>query len=274
MEQKKILLEFIKKHPNLASGKFSNNFSQKEAQRLWQELTVILNSCGTDKDWKSWRKTWQDIRSRTKIKNSEYHKQRRRTGGGPCPEITTNEFENEVLDTIKLVSIQGHQEVLESATDFTFDSSHDNESVFEDDRLDDDYTQKIDEVPRALRDHNSVMISELTSSEAIPSAVPVAKQNPEVPIMKKKFPRAPRKKLIYASEAAENYKASLDKKNAIKSKYYEKKLTILERIAVAKEQSAAAKERAATALERSANAAEEIASELSTGIKAILEAFC
>lgn len=147
MEQKKIILEFIKKHPNLASGKFSNNFTQKEAQRLWQELSVILNSCGTEKDWKSWRKviilfiensilndnisnffqTWQDIRSRTKIKSSEYYKERRRTGGGPCPDNTTTEYENEVLDTIKLVSIQGHQEVSESATDFTFDSPHENE---------------------------------------------------------------------------------------------------------------------------------------------------
>lgn len=58
------------------------------------------------------------------------------------------------------------------------------------------FERTIDEVPRALRDHNSVMTSELTRSEAIPLAVPVSKQNVEMPMMKKKFPRAPRKKLI------------------------------------------------------------------------------
>ncbi|KAG5882786.1 hypothetical protein JTB14_023625 [Gonioctena quinquepunctata] len=54
--------------------------------------------------------------------------------------------------------------------------------------------------------------------------------------------RAPRKKLLYAAEASNNYRISLEKKNDIKSKYYEKKIILLERIATAKERSAAAQE--------------------------------
>ncbi|KAK4887463.1 hypothetical protein RN001_003734 [Aquatica leii] len=61
------------------------------------------------------------------------------------------------------------------------------------------------------------------------------------PTIKKQFPKTPRKKLVYAAVASENYRKSLDQKNEIK-KYYEKKLVILERIAVAKEKSAARKE--------------------------------
>lgn len=56
-EQKRIMLEFIKKNSKLTSGKFSNDFTQKDAQRMWQELTNLLNSCpGANKDWKAWRK--------------------------------------------------------------------------------------------------------------------------------------------------------------------------------------------------------------------------
>lgn len=66
-EQKKLMLEFLKKHPKLIVGKFSNDFTQKTGQNLWQELTNILNSCpGANKDWKSWRK----VREISKVKKS------------------------------------------------------------------------------------------------------------------------------------------------------------------------------------------------------------
>lgn len=63
-EQKKILLEFVKKNPSLVSGKFSNNFTQKDGQILWQDISKILNSCpGANKDWKSWRKVIKKSKS-------------------------------------------------------------------------------------------------------------------------------------------------------------------------------------------------------------------
>lgn len=58
-EQKTLLLQFMEKHPCLMSGKFSADFTYKDATILWQKLTNILNSCnGVSKDWKSWRKVY------------------------------------------------------------------------------------------------------------------------------------------------------------------------------------------------------------------------
>lgn len=65
-EQKKLMLEFIKKHPKVITGKFSNDFTQKNAQNMWQELANLLNSCpGAHKDWKAWRK----VRKINKLKS-------------------------------------------------------------------------------------------------------------------------------------------------------------------------------------------------------------
>lgn len=56
-EQKKILVEWVVKHPQLNTKKFSANFTLKDSQRLWEEVTIILNSCvGATKTWQLWRK--------------------------------------------------------------------------------------------------------------------------------------------------------------------------------------------------------------------------
>lgn len=58
--QKKNLMEFMKKNPDLCSGKHTKNFTAKHALTLWHSITSDLNSMacygGPIKDWKSWRK--------------------------------------------------------------------------------------------------------------------------------------------------------------------------------------------------------------------------
>lgn len=56
-EQKKNMVEFIKKHPILQTGKISNGVSYKDMSKLWSELTELLSSVpGPRKQWKDWRK--------------------------------------------------------------------------------------------------------------------------------------------------------------------------------------------------------------------------
>lgn len=56
-DQRCLLIEFMKVHPELVSGKFSKTFTYDHAAKLWQEVTEILNACnGAEKNWKSWRK--------------------------------------------------------------------------------------------------------------------------------------------------------------------------------------------------------------------------
>ena len=48
----------MRKHPQLQSGRFTNDFTKKDYERLWSEITTILNNVpgGSTKDWKGWRK--------------------------------------------------------------------------------------------------------------------------------------------------------------------------------------------------------------------------
>lgn len=42
--QKECLVDFMQTHPELSKGKFSSNFTHKNAQQLWQKITLDLNS--------------------------------------------------------------------------------------------------------------------------------------------------------------------------------------------------------------------------------------
>ncbi|XP_011858776.1 PREDICTED: uncharacterized protein LOC105556303 [Vollenhovia emeryi] len=74
----------MRKHPELQSGKFSATFTFKHTQKLWEEITTELHQIpGAVKDWKQWRKTWQDMRSSTKAKSASIKNHAKQTGGGP-----------------------------------------------------------------------------------------------------------------------------------------------------------------------------------------------
>jgi len=56
-EQRTLLIEYMKKHPQLIKGKFSSSFTWKDSIELWNKAAQILNSInGSKKDWKGWRK--------------------------------------------------------------------------------------------------------------------------------------------------------------------------------------------------------------------------
>lgn len=58
LEQKRLMVEYVQKYPNLAKQKFSNDFTFKNAQQHWENLSQILNSVpgGSKKNWMQWRK--------------------------------------------------------------------------------------------------------------------------------------------------------------------------------------------------------------------------
>uniref|UniRef100_A0A6P7F4N7 Regulatory protein zeste n=1 Tax=Diabrotica virgifera virgifera TaxID=50390 RepID=A0A6P7F4N7_DIAVI len=123
-KQKKVLVEYIKTKPQLSSGRFTQDFSQKDSEQLWEDLTNTLNSMGgAIKPWQSWRKCWQDIRSRTKVKMGNIKKHQNKTGGGPPipPEDNLTSTEEDVYSIIKEVSVEGHT-VEESMVSFDFNS--------------------------------------------------------------------------------------------------------------------------------------------------------
>uniref|UniRef100_A0A6P7GML2 Regulatory protein zeste n=1 Tax=Diabrotica virgifera virgifera TaxID=50390 RepID=A0A6P7GML2_DIAVI len=227
-EQKRLLMEFIKKNPILLIAKFSNSFTQKDAQSQWNQIANVLNSCGdgANKDWKPWRKTWQDIRSRTKVKSVQYKKHAQGTGGGP-PIKEEKPFEKEVMETITVISLAGQPNIAESATNFDVQElevdnllSNDQQNVVHEEQLEQQSEVK-----------TITLMKPECSQNASLSQVDPAEEPP------------------FLEWLNENYQKSLKEKNAIKKNYYEKKIKLLERLALAKERSADAKELEAAALQ-------------------------
>lgn len=55
--QKKKLLEFITKHPELITCKVTQDFSYRDSQKLWMAIANECNSIpGARKTWRQWRK--------------------------------------------------------------------------------------------------------------------------------------------------------------------------------------------------------------------------
>ncbi|XP_025198804.1 uncharacterized protein LOC112599981 [Melanaphis sacchari] len=119
-EQKIALVEFMEAHPELQKGKFSPNFTHKQANYLWNDISLELNTMiGANKNAEKWRKCWIDMKSNTKTKNVQLKKSQMKTGGGE----TNNLFSLEPLDKkissiIGDVSIFGQSQTAEPTVNF------------------------------------------------------------------------------------------------------------------------------------------------------------
>ncbi|XP_023944987.1 myb-related transcription factor, partner of profilin [Bicyclus anynana] len=103
--QKKKLIELMAKHPELISCKVTQDFSYKDSQMLWQNIANECNAIpGARKTWRQWRKTWHDLRSKTKKKQAE-------TNGDTSFSTTTlTEAEREALGIKNMSSVDDYQE--------------------------------------------------------------------------------------------------------------------------------------------------------------------
>jgi len=55
--QMKMLVELLRLNPELMSGKFTANITQKVAKEMWEEIACKLNALpGADKPWDKWKK--------------------------------------------------------------------------------------------------------------------------------------------------------------------------------------------------------------------------
>ncbi|CAH0552167.1 unnamed protein product [Brassicogethes aeneus] len=89
-KQSQRLAEFLGKHNNLRKGKISSKFTHRDAQNLWECITNELNAIpgGLSKDWKSWKKTWKNMKrrkSKSKTKNKNKNNENKST-----PAVITN----------------------------------------------------------------------------------------------------------------------------------------------------------------------------------------
>ncbi|CAG9765768.1 unnamed protein product [Ceutorhynchus assimilis] len=100
-QQKSLLISYLEEHPQLVKQKQGNQHTNADATKLWQELSGKLNSIpGAMKGWKEWRKTWSDLKTRTKKKVSENKKEHNKTGGGPHTGDIIDAEDDKILDII------------------------------------------------------------------------------------------------------------------------------------------------------------------------------
>ncbi|XP_039308061.1 uncharacterized protein LOC120358311 [Solenopsis invicta] len=126
--QRKILIEFLNNHPELVSAKFTSTFSYKDAQKLWCEITNILNALpGAKKTWEQWRKTWHDMKNKVKGKKADINQSLKKTGEGPPSEINMTMIDNDVANLIGPTTIYGDATVDESIAEFNFENTENTE---------------------------------------------------------------------------------------------------------------------------------------------------
>ncbi|KAF2901645.1 hypothetical protein ILUMI_04540 [Ignelater luminosus] len=121
-QQKTVLIEYIEANSELVSGRFSASFTFKDAQLKWEQLAATLNAIpGAQKDWKKWRKTWQDMKKSVKTKQSDLIRYTIGTGGGEAAQEVLSEDELRVADIVGTTAITGDQSVTAPLIEFAFD---------------------------------------------------------------------------------------------------------------------------------------------------------
>lgn len=116
-EQREIMLDFMKKHPALATGRFTAPDGAKHKARLLQDLAAQLNSCstGVTKSDDKWLKSWQDWRSDVKSKAALLKREINKTGGGSIKAKPLTPLEEQLLGFLGPNIVSGH-DVLDALT--------------------------------------------------------------------------------------------------------------------------------------------------------------
>ncbi|CAL1680917.1 unnamed protein product [Lasius platythorax] len=97
--------------------------SRVQLQGSWEGLAIFLNSLGPnakEKDVKSWKTTWQDLKSKVSDKVQKLRKGKAATGNNPI-NISLSELEKRILGIIGHEYVQGLTDVPDS-----YPEEHDN----------------------------------------------------------------------------------------------------------------------------------------------------
>ncbi|XP_012543262.1 uncharacterized protein LOC105840755 [Monomorium pharaonis] len=246
-EQKSLLIEFMKVHPQLVSGKFSKTFIYDNAAKLWQDVTEILNACNrAEKNWKLWRKCWQDYRSRSKTKQAEINTERHKTGGGTQYSAVLTPSEEQVLELIPSSLSKGHTDVLESCTDMIFGVE---------DELNDSSLSGTEEIEFLDDDYNAIQAYEATQATSATQATTEKLninyknenfENYDPSLLTKSKHSSSRQKIKVVKDSTHIIAKAAENTYLLKKKYYEEVLRCKKRMAKAHERMATVAEKCAT----------------------------
>nr|XP_023026951.1 uncharacterized protein LOC111514940 [Leptinotarsa decemlineata] len=274
--QKEYLFEYLQNNPKLTNPKFSSLFTIKDAQMEWRALASALNRLpGSIKNWKQWRKTWQDMKSKVKMKYTNHEELQSKEeklifrisngfNGNDQPlineEISDSEEDDNSIDINEITKLDNNdhkQEISPNENDpetiilyvISSDEEQDDPNSNQEVRADcssaydneiiivgDTDVQKIDGLPHV---HKIEDLPHVHKIEDLPHVHKI-EGLPHV----HKIENLPH---VHKMEDLQN--PDEEKKKTTVS-YYEKKLSCLNRIAKAKERSSRSKARIAKALEK------------------------
>ncbi|KAF5278232.1 hypothetical protein FQR65_LT15721 [Abscondita terminalis] len=96
-----IITNFVENYPVVATGKFQGPNGKSHYRKLWEELTLQLNSAGLgQRSTEKWQKTWTDFKYTLKKKASAHHQDLNQTGGGPAKIPKLNYLEMRMLHVL------------------------------------------------------------------------------------------------------------------------------------------------------------------------------
>ncbi|XP_046402673.1 uncharacterized protein LOC124168457 [Ischnura elegans] len=110
------MLEYMSEHHELAFNKLVGPHGSQRKEKLWQELSLKLNSCpsGATKDVGKWVKCWQDWKCDVKQKAAKIRRHSLGTGGGPpLPVTPLSNLEERLLGLIGEVAVTGVEGVMD-----------------------------------------------------------------------------------------------------------------------------------------------------------------
>ncbi|KAK4882662.1 hypothetical protein RN001_005981 [Aquatica leii] len=97
-----------------ATGKFQGPNGKVQYRKLWEELTLQLNSAGLgQRTTEKWQKTWTDFKYTLKKKASAYQQGLHQTGGGPAKIPKLTELEVRILNVLGTTFYAGLADIKE-----------------------------------------------------------------------------------------------------------------------------------------------------------------
>ncbi|KAK4882220.1 hypothetical protein RN001_005539 [Aquatica leii] len=109
-----IIVNFVENYPVVATGKFQGPNGKVQYRKLWEELTLQLNSAGLgQRTTEKWQKTWTDFKYTLKKKASAYQQGLHQTGGGPAKIPKLTELEVRILNVLGTTFYAGLADIKE-----------------------------------------------------------------------------------------------------------------------------------------------------------------
>ncbi|XP_022163236.1 uncharacterized protein LOC111028787 [Myzus persicae] len=108
-KQSLFLIDYMVQHPHVASGKFNCLNGKDKLNGSWEELVKQLNNLRNpgikEKDVKSWKESWRDLKTKVSKQASALRNARRQTGNkkNNIPELTDSDQ--------KVLSVMGYDYV-------------------------------------------------------------------------------------------------------------------------------------------------------------------